>query len=758
MPKRKKPEEIIRNETIVPAVLEEVMVDSMMPYSEYVLLERALPRVEDGLKPVQRRILYTMMELGNTPSNPYKKSARVAGDTMGKYHPHGDTSIYDAMVRMAQDFSMREVLVDGHGNFGSVDGDSAAAMRYTEVRMAPLALEMLRDLEKDTVDWRLNFDDSLKEPQVLPGRFPNLLVNGSTGIAVGLATNIPTHNLKEAIDAVIYRMQNPKCTLDDVMKIMPGPDFPTGGLIVGREGIREAYETGKGKIKLRGRAEIVRGKKKSDKDCIVITEIPYTMVGANIAKFLSDVVDLVETHKLPDITDISNQSKDQVRIVIELKKGADAERILQGLYKKTKLEDTFGVNNLVICDGKPKVLGLRDIIAENIKFQFEINTRKYNTLLDKERSKKEIQEGLIKAVDIIDLIIEIIRGSKNIAQAKDCLVNGNTTDINFKTKSSKTAASKLSFTEAQAQAILELRLSKLIGLEILALQKEHEDTLKKIADYEDILKNRKSMVRVIKKDLDAIRKEYAVPRITTVENSEVAEYEEEPEQEMPLVFAMNRFGYMKTLEPAVFAKNEEVIRAEYKTVFDVMSTGSVAVFTREGTMHQIKIKDIPTCKPKDKGVPVDNLCNYDSKTENIIAVYPVSSFENNNIVFITEKGLGKAVNGTEFISIKKTIASGKLSEGDAYAGVVLADKKQIAILTDAGTGVRYDISELPVQKKTALGVKAVKIPANTRVKAACGLNPKEELSVSFETKTVLVSALKNRKKDSKPEKLTFVSE
>ncbi len=735
------------------------MQQAYINYSMSVITARAVPDVRDGLKPVQRRVLYAMDELGLNYDKPHRKSARIVGDTMGKYHPHGDSSIYETLVVLSQDFKKGMALVDGHGNFGSIEGDGAAAMRYTEARLKKFTQDVyLADLDKNTVDFMPNFDETEKEPTVLPVRIPNVLVNGSEGIAVGMTTSIPPHNLGEVVDAVKYMLDYPDASTEELMNFVKGPDFPTGGIVTNKDELAEIYETGKGKIKLRGRAEIVRGKKKSDKDCIVITEIPYTMVGANIAKFLSDVVELVETHKLPDITDISNQSKDNVRIVIELKKGADAEKTLQGLYKKTKLEDTFGVNNLVICDGKPKVLGLKEIIAENIKFQFEINTRKYTTLLAKERDKKEIQEGLIKAVDIIDLIIEIIRGSKNIAMAKDCLVNGNTTDINFKTRTSKSAASKLRFTEAQAQAILELRLSKLIGLEILALQKEHEDTLKRIADYEDILNNKKSMVKTIKKDLDAIRKEYAVARITTIENSEAAVYEEEPEQEMPLVFAMNRFGYMKTLEPTVFAKNEEAVRLESKTVFDVMSNASIAVFTREGTMHQIKVKDIPTCKPKDKGVPVDNLCNYDSKTENIIAVYPVSAFENNNIIFITEKGLGKAVSGTEFISIKKTIASGKLSEGDAYAGVVLGDKKHVAILTDAGTGVRYDISELPVQKKTALGVKAVKMAANTRAKAAYGLDPKEELSVSFETRTVLVSALKNRKKDAKPEKLTYVSE
>jgi DNA gyrase subunit A len=744
-------------ENIIQTEFSAEMQQSYINYSMSVITSRAVPDVRDGLKPVQRRVLYAMSELGLNADKPHRKSARIVGDTMGKYHPHGDSSIYETLVVLSQDFKKGMALVDGHGNFGSIEGDGAAAMRYTEARLKKFTQEVyLADLDKNVVDFVPNFDETEKEPSVLPVRIPNVLVNGSDGIAVGMTTSIPTHNLSEVVDGMKYLMDYPDATCAELMQFIKGPDFPTGGIVTNKDELLSIYETGKGKIKLRGKAEIVRGSKRGEKDSIVITQIPYTMIGANIGKFLSDVMELAESKKLPDITDISNQSKDEIRIVIELKKGADAEKILQGLYKKTKLEDSFGVNMLVIADGKPRVLGLKEILEKNIRFQVEINTRKYTTLLEKEKSRLEIQEGLIAAVDIIDLIIEIIRGSKDLRMAKGCLTAGKTEGIQFKSKASEKQAKTLSFTEAQATAILELRLSKLIGLEILALQKEHQETLERIAQYEEILKDPKVMMKTIKKDLDRIKKNYGVPRVTTIENQAAAVFEEAPVKAAPVVFAMNRFGYVKTIDTSVYAKNEEAVLSDNRVVFTCMNDARVAVFTREGTLHQVKMADLPLCKPKDKGVPLDNISNYDSAKENILTVLPMNQVEEQTLIFLTENGMGKRVAGNEFVSTKKTIASTKLAEGDALAAVLLQTGDHVALLTDGRTGLRFGAEELPLQKKTAVGVRTVKLAAGQHVKNAYVLDSGEELIVELDGARISISALKCKKRDAKPEKLRVV--
>mgnify|MGYP000665272733 FL=1 len=477
-------------------------------------------------KPVQRRTLYDMYELGIRYDRPYRKCARIVGDTMGKYHPHGDSSIYEALVVMAQEFKKGLPLVDGHGNFGSIEGDGAAAMRYTEARLQKITQEVyLSDMDKQVVDFLPNFDETEKEPEVLPVKIPNLLVNGADGIAVGMATSIPPHNLGEVIDAVIAYMKNNEITVRELMEYIKGPDFPTGGIVVNKDDLLSIYETGTGKIKIRGKVEVEKGK--NGKSLLVITEIPYTMIGANIGKFLNDVAALSESKKTTDIVDIANQSsKEGIRIVIELKKGADVENLKNMLYKKTRLEDTFGVNMLAVADGKPETLSLKQIIEHHVDFQFDIATRKYTSLLAKERENQEVQEGLIKACDVIDLIIEILRGSKSREQVKKCLIYGETEGIHFKTKTSERQAKKLHFTERQATAILDMRLYKLIGLEIETLMAEHEETMKKIALYEDILNNYSSMSKVIIKELQKVKKEYSRVRRTVVENAAEAVYEE----------------------------------------------------------------------------------------------------------------------------------------------------------------------------------------------------------------------------------------
>ena len=593
--------------SIIRTEYSELMQKSYIDYAMSVIIARALPDVRDGLKPVQRRTLYDMYELGIRYDKPYRKSARIVGDTMGKYHPHGDSSIYDALVVMAQDFKKGLPLVDGHGNFGSIEGDGAAAMRYTEARLQKVTQEAyLADLDKNVVDFMPNFDETEKEPVVLPVKVPNLLVNGAEGIAVGMATSIPPHNFGEVIDGVIAYMKNPDITTAEMMQYIPGPDFPTGGIIANKDDLPAIYESGVGKIKIRGKIEIEKGK--GGKDRMVITEIPYTMIGANIGKFLNDVYGLVESKATSDITDITNQSsKEGIRIVLELKKGADIEALENLLYKKTKLEDTFGVNMLAVADGRPETMGVVPIIRHHVKFQYEIATRKYQTLLAKEQDKKEIQEGLIRACNVIDLIIEILRGSRSIKDAKACLTDGNTDHITFKNPSSKIMAQQLNFTDRQAQAILEMRLYKLIGLEIEALMKEHDETLKNIAKYEDILEHRSSMAKVIIKELTAFKKAYGKERKTVIDNLKEAVVAAKKIEEQDVVFLMDRFGYAKIVDTSVYERNKEAANAEYRHIFTCKNTDKICIFTDKGQMHLLKVLDLPYGKFRDKGTPIDNL-------------------------------------------------------------------------------------------------------------------------------------------------------
>ena len=496
------------SEHIIKAEFSEVMQKSYIDYAMSVICARALPDARDGLKPVQRRVLYSMDELGLRYDRPHRKSARIVGDTMGKYHPHGDSSIYESLVVMSQDFKKGVPLVDGHGNFGSIEGDGAAAMRYTEARLQKITQEAyLADLDKNVVDFVSNFDETEKEPEVLPVKVPNLLVNGADGIAVGMTTSIPPHNLGEVVDAVKAYMRKESITNEELMEYIKGPDFPTGGLVINKKDLLNIYSSGTGKLKLRGKVTFEPAKKRGEKDKLVISEIPYTMIGNNISKFLSDTVALIENKVTTDILDISNESsKDGIRIVLELRKGADVERLKNLLYKKTKLEDTFGVNMLAIVDGRPETLDLKGIIENHTQFYYEVTRRKYKTLLSKLYEQREIKEGLIKACDMIDLIIEIIRGSKSQKEVKACLTKGDVGNINFKSSDSMIEATKLSFTDKQASAILDLKLYRLIGLEILMLKEEYEEILAKIEEYEDILNNEKSLKNVIRKELDKIKK------------------------------------------------------------------------------------------------------------------------------------------------------------------------------------------------------------------------------------------------------------
>lgn len=738
----------MQDSQIIRTEYSDIMKKSYIDYAMSVIVARALPDVRDGLKPVQRRTLYDMHELGIRYDKPYRKCARIVGDTMGKYHPHGDSSIYESLVVMAQEFKKGMILVDGHGNFGSIEGDGAAAMRYTEARLAKLTQEVfLADLDKGVVDFAPNFDETEKEPEVLPVRIPNLLVNGAEGIAVGMATSIPTHNLGEVIDAVKAYMKNSEITTMQLMKHIKGPDFPTGGIVVNKDDLLNIYETGSGKIKIRGKVEVEE--LKSGKKRLVISEIPYTMIGAGIGKFLNDVASLVESKKTNDITDISNQSsKEGIRIVLELRKDADVENLKNMLYKKTRLEDTFGVNMLAVANGKPETMGLKSIIEHHVDFQFDVATRKYKTLLAKELDKKEIQEGLIKACDVIDLIIEILRGSKSIKEAKACLTDGITENIKFKSNISKKMASMLRFTERQATAILEMRLYKLIGLEIEALQAEHEQTLKSIARYEDILNNYDSMAEVIIEDLDAIKKTYARKRRTIVENAEEAVFEEKKIEEQEVVFLMDRFGYARTVDVSTYERNREAADSENKYIVSCLNTGKICLFTNAGKMHQVKVPDIPYGKFRDKGTPIDNLSNYNSTEEQIVFVCDEGSLSMAKLLFATKQGMLKQVDGSEFQVAKRTIAATKLLEEDEVICVqVVTDGQSIVLQTMNGYFLRFASTEVPEKKKGAVGVRGIKLQKKDELEQVYLLEEGVEQKVLYKEKEVTLNRLKLARRD-----------
>ena len=742
------------NGRIIKTEYSEEMQKSFIDYAMSVIIARALPDVRDGLKPVQRRTLYDMYELGIRYDRPYRKSARIVGDTMGKYHPHGDSSIYDALVVMSQDFKKGMPLIDGHGNFGNIEGDGAAAMRYTEARLQKVTQEaFLADLDKDVVDFMPNFDETEKEPTVLPAKIPNFLVNGSEGIAVGMTTSTPPHNLSEVIDAVKAYMQDETISTGELMRYLKGPDFPTGGIVTNKDELLEIYETGTGKIKVRGKVEFE--KLKGGKTNVVITEIPYPMIGMNISKFLQDVAALSETKKTLDIVDISNQSsKEGIRIVIELKKDADPENFVNLLYKKTRLEDTFGVNMLAICDGRPETMGLKPILKASVDFQFQVATRKYNNLLAHELEKKEIQEGLIKACNVIDLIIEILRGSKDRAMAKACLTEGKIDGIKFKTKESKIMATQLMFTEKQANAILDMRLYKLIGLEIEALINEHEETMANIYRYEDILERRDSMAQVIMNELDEYKKAYGRKRRTIIENAEAAVYKEKEVEETEVVFLMDRFGYAKTVETAVYERNREAADAENRFVFTCKNTGKVCLFTDMGQLHTIKVMDLPFGKFRDKGTPIDNVSNFNSEKENIVYLTSQTELNLRQVIFVTAHANCKLVDGGEFDVSKRTVAATKLEEGDTVVSVMsVLEQKNIILQTKEGFFLRFLIEEIPEKKKGAVGVRGMKLGPKDAVERVYYTQNGIETTVEYKEKKLSLNNLKAARRDTKGTKI-----
>ena len=741
-------------EKILRTEYSEEMQKSYLDYSMSVITARAIPDARDGLKPVQRRVLYDMSELHLSHDKPHRKSARIVGDTMGKYHPHGDSSIYETLVVMSQPFKRGMPLVDGHGNFGSIEGDGAAAMRYTEAKLQKFAEEVyLRDLDK-TVRFVSNYDETEKEPEVLPVRIPNLLVNGAEGIAVGMSTSIPPHNLGEVCDACIAYIKNPEIKYEKLLGLLKGPDFPTGGIVANQSELPLIYRTGVGKIKLRGRIEVELGQKRSDRDKLVITEIPYTMVGAGIDKFLMDVAALVESKKLPEVVDISNQSsKEGVRIVLELRRDADLDRVKNMLYKKTKLEDSFGVNMLAIADGRPETLDLKGILKHYLAFQYANAEKKYETLLEKERLKQEVQEGLIAACDCIDLIIAILRGAKKLEDAKACLTTGDASRIYFKDPSYLRDAMQLHFTERQAQAILEMRLYKLIGLEILALEKEHAETLKKIETYEGYLSSREKLDKLLIKDLEAIKKEYAHERRTQLEDSKEAVVEEKAPEDEPVIFLLDRFGYAKLLDVASYEKNREQIEGEYRAVVPIMTSGRIQLYTSAGVLHQVKVRDIPAGKLKDKGVPIDNLSRFDGRKEEIHLVAAAGSLSKEQLLFVSREGYVKLVDGAEFETANKTVVATKLGDGDTVTAVAVLGKgkQEVLLLSGENYALRFYAEETPQMKKNARGVRGMRLGTGDYVQKALLLPPMEEFV--FNGKKVNPEKIRRGHRDTKGEKL-----
>ena len=721
-------------EKIIKQEYSDIMKQSYIDYAMSVIIARAVPDIRDGLKPVQRRILYDMgAELGLDYNKPYRKSARIVGDTMGKFHPHGDSSIYDAMVVMAQDFKREIPLVDGHGNFGSIEGDGAAASRYTEARLQKIAQEnYLADLDKKVVDYVPNYDETEKEPEVLPAKIPNFLINGSEGIAVGMTTSTPSHNLVEVLKAEEYLMDSPDASIEELMEFVKGPDFPTGGIVANSDDLLEIYKTGTGKIRVQGR---VVHEKNRQSNRLVITEIPYTMIGAGIANFLNDVALLVDSKQIPDIVDISNQSsKEGIKIVLDLKKNVseeDAEKIKTILLSKTKLEDTFGVNMLAIADGRPETLSLKSALEYHINFLFDVNQRKYTTMLTKENEKAEVQEGLIKAIDVLDAVIETIRGSKTKAEAKECLMTGKVDNVKYRIAEDKKIAKTFDFTEMQADAILDMRLSRLIGLELEALKKENEKTKKNIEKYTKILSDKKYMKKVIKDDMERIIKEYGQPRKTSIENIAKAVIKKEAPKAFKEVVLMDKFGYVRAVSDTVYEKNKEAADSESKLVIPVMSDDKVVFITENGIMHTVPANKIPFGKFRDKSIPVDNVSTLDTTTDLILYAEAMrdmtgetarstadeTASSKNVYVIVTNLGGVKKLPGAEFSVKSKNTKYIKLKDGEVCTDFVKIEKSEpeIVLVSEAGRFLRFAAADIPEKKRGAGTVAGIAMKAGEKL-------------------------------------------
>ena len=703
---------------ILDTSMEDVMHNSMIPYAEHVILERALPRVEDGLKPVQRRILYTMMELGTTPDKPHRKCARIVGDCLGKYHPHGDSSVYGALVHMAQDFSMRAPLVDGHGNFGSIDGDSAAAMRYTEARMAPLALQMLRDLEKDTVPFRLNFDDTLKEPDMLPSRFPNLLVNGANGIAVGLATNIPPHNLGESIRAVIAQMENPDISLADLMKIIPGPDFPTGGILMQNEELIRGYETGRSKLTLRARVSVEDGS--AGRKLIVISEIPYQV---NKSAMLEKIQKLSEEKKsiLGGIYDIRDESdRTGMRAVVELRKDVDPQKVLAYLYKYSDLQITFGVNMVAIADGKPVQMGLKQMIRYYVDYQKKVVTRRTQYELNQAKARAHILEGLMIALDNLDEVIALIRASKSPREAKFGLME------------------RFSLSEIQAQAILDMRLQRLTNLEIEALRKEYADILKLISRLEGILKSEKKLLNVIRTEMQEIADQYADERRTALEvpsGAPVEMPEEVPMAEDALI-CFTRSGYLKRISPAQLKRSplpgpEESLEDSPRFLLPTTTGETLYIITNHGNCYSLSVSRLQEFRPRDRGQLLSGVLADLEEEEQALLLFtalPSALSGKPDLVFVTAQGMVKRTAASEYAVRSRKYPAIGLKKGDSLLSVRFAEGPgDLLLISRNAMSIRFPLESVPLQGRTASGVKGISLESGDEVIWFGQLEEKSEL-------------------------------
>ena len=677
--------------------IEEDMKKSYLEYSMSVIVSRALPDVRDGLKPVHRRILYAMDELGTTPDKPYRKSARIVGDVLGKYHPHSDTSVYDAMVRLAQDFNTRYLLVDGHGNFGSVDGDGAAAMRYTEARMTKLSQEMLRDIGKDTIDFRPNFDETLKEPIVLPSRFPNLLVNGSSGIAVGMATNIPPHNLREVIDGIVLLLDDPDTDIEALMKVIKGPDFPTGAHIMGKEGIKSAYRTGRGKIILSAVAEIEETNK--GKHRIIVSELPYQVIKANL---LQKIAEYVREKKLEGISDLRDESdREGMRIVIELKRDANPNVVLNNLFKHTQLQITFGVIMLALVNGEPKVLKLKEVLHHYIEHQKEVIVRRTQFDLNKAEERAHIVEGLKIALDHIDEVIRIIRSSKDDSTAKERLME------NF------------SLSEKQSQAILDMRLRRLTGLERDKLEEEYEALIKEINRLKAILASERMILNIIKEELLEIKEKYGDMRRTSIMPSADEINAEDMIEEEDVVITLTHFGYIKRMPEGTYRPQKRggkgiiaLTTREEDFVEDlfITSTHDTLLFiTNKGKVYSLRAYEVPDAGRQAKGTAIINLLNL-SNDEKVSSIIPIKEFNKEcNLVFVTRKGIIKKTSLEKFTNIRKNgIIAINLREDDELISVKMTDgKRELILVTKKGMAIRFNEDDVREMGRNATGVKAI---------------------------------------------------
>ena len=715
----------MQDNNLIDVKLTSEMKTSFIDYAMSVIVARALPDVRDGLKPVQRRILYGMNELGVTPDKPHKKSARITGDVMGKYHPHGDSSIYEAMVRMAQWWSYRYMLVDGHGNFGSMDGDGAAAQRYTEARMSKFALEMLRDLNKNTVDFQDNYDGSEREPIVLPSRIPNLLVNGATGIAVGMATNIPPHNLSETIDAVKLMMDNPEVTTRELMEVLPGPDFPTGGLVMGKTGIHRAYETGKGSIVLRSRTEIETTK--SGRERIVVTEFPY-MVNKN--KVHEHIVRLAQEKRVEGITAVRDESsREGVRFVIEVRRDASANVILNNLFKLTQLQTNFSFNMLAIEKGVPKILSLRQILADYIAHQKEVVVRRTQFDKDKAEARAHILEGLLIALDHLDEVIAIIRNSQTDSEAQAELM------------------ARFELTERQSQAILDMRLRRLTGLERDKIQNEYNDLLALIADLADILAKPGRVIAIIKEELDESKRKFGDARRTELMVGEVVSLEDEDLiEEEDVVITLSNKGYIKRLAQDEFRSQKRGGRGVQGTgvndddfVRDIVSTSThdhLYFMTNKGRVYRLKGYEIPEYGRTAKGLPIVNLLKLDEgeTIQTVINAKSDEASENNHLVFVTRQGLVKRTKEAEFKNIRQNgLIALKLREGDELINVFLTTgNEEIIIGTKFGYSVRFKENTIRSMSRMAAGVKGVTLRDGDQVVGAAAITDDQEVLIISE--------------------------